>query len=142
MRQSTPNPGNCWNAAPIPESGALFGDESHILYVNGEYRGDDAVGRLMHDFHCADPQGMYYPVLADRTRYFKEDEKGVSSMCRISEEWYEEGREDGREEGREEAKSQNARSLLKLGKLSHEEIAAAIGLPVEKVRELDTGKSA
>ena len=55
-------------------------------------------------------------------------------MCRISEEWY--------EEGREEAKSQNARSLLKLGKLSHEEIAAAIGLPVEKVRELDTGKSA
>ena len=34
----------------IEELGLAFGDESHIIYVNGQYRGDDAIGRLMHDF--------------------------------------------------------------------------------------------
>ena len=29
-----------------------FQDGSHIVYVNGSYKGDDAVGRLMHDFGC------------------------------------------------------------------------------------------
>ena len=59
-------------------------------------------------------------------------------MCRISEEWYEEGREDGREENKLEV----AANLLKMTKLSCEEIARIVGLPVEKIRELDTGKSA
>ena len=31
-----------------------FGDGAHILYVNGEYRDDSAIGKLMHDFNCAD----------------------------------------------------------------------------------------
>mgnify|MGYP000497289649 CR=1 FL=1 len=26
-----------------------FGDGAHILYVNGEYRDDSAIGKLMHD---------------------------------------------------------------------------------------------
>ncbi len=34
----------------VKETGKPFGDASHILYVNGAYRGDDPVGRLMHDF--------------------------------------------------------------------------------------------
>lgn len=29
-----------------------FQDGSHIVYVNGSYKGDNAVGRLMHDFGC------------------------------------------------------------------------------------------
>ena len=36
----------------------------------------------MHDFSCTKPQDMYYKILADRVRYFKEDEKGVLTMCR------------------------------------------------------------
>ena len=28
-----------------------FGDGAHILYVNGEYRDDSAIGKLMHDFN-------------------------------------------------------------------------------------------
>lgn len=31
-------------------------------------------------------QKMYYKVLADRVRYFKEDAKGVDTMCRAMEE--------------------------------------------------------
>ncbi|MBQ8509577.1 MAG: hypothetical protein IJ493_06675 [Clostridia bacterium] len=57
-----------------------FDDGAHIRYVNGEYRGDTPVGRLMHDFFCTKPDEMQYSELAERTRYFKEDEEGVNSM--------------------------------------------------------------
>lgn len=49
------------------------------FYVNGEYRGDDELGRLMHDFNCCDAEDMHYDVLADRTRYLKDDPKGSTS---------------------------------------------------------------
>jgi len=32
-------------------TGKFFDDGEHILYVNGEYRGDSAIGKLMHDFN-------------------------------------------------------------------------------------------
>ena len=31
----------------------------------------------MHDFHCKNPDDMYYNELADKVRYFKEDEEGL-----------------------------------------------------------------
>ena len=40
----------------------------------------------MHDFSCTDAKDMKYKILADRVRYFKEDEKGVATMCRAMEE--------------------------------------------------------
>ena len=38
--------------------------DAHILYVNGKYRGDGEVGKLMHDFSCTDPDDMNYEILA------------------------------------------------------------------------------
>lgn len=55
----------------------LFGDGSHIIYVNGKYRGNDEVGKLMHDFSCTNPDDMNYETLAKRARYFKQDEKAI-----------------------------------------------------------------
>ena len=63
-----------------------FNDGTHIIYVNGEYRGDDDLGRLMHDFNCCDASDMYYDEMAERTRYYKDDAKGVSEMCKAIEE--------------------------------------------------------
>lgn len=60
----------------------MFDDGAHIVYVNGAYRGDDDLGRLMHDFACTDPAQMHYAELADRVRYFKEDERGVASVSK------------------------------------------------------------
>ena len=37
-------------------TGEPFGDGEHILYVNGAYRGDDDIGRLMHDFPVRIPK--------------------------------------------------------------------------------------
>ncbi len=44
-----------------------FGDGSHKLYVNGAYRGDTPLGKLMHDFSCTNASDMYYEMLADGT---------------------------------------------------------------------------
>ena len=67
----------------IDEEKELFDDGSHIVYVNGKYRGNDEIGKLMHDFSCTNPNDMNYEALAKRARYFKEDEKGVAAMCKI-----------------------------------------------------------
>ena len=39
---------NCY----IEELGTVFKDGSHIVYVNGSYRGNDPLGKLMSDFAC------------------------------------------------------------------------------------------
>ena len=79
----------------IKDTDINYEDGKHILYVNGSYDGDDAIGRLMHDFRCSEAKEMNYQLMAQRTRYLKENEKGVEKMCRISEEIREEGRLEG-----------------------------------------------
>ena len=66
----------------IQETGEPFGDEAHIIYVNSQIKDETELGKLMHDFSCTDPKDMYQKILADRVRYFKEDEEGVLTMCR------------------------------------------------------------
>ncbi len=70
----------------IAETGRPFGDESHIVYVNGAFRGDTPLGRLIHDLFCGEPQQMHHKLLADRVRYFKEDREGIREMCNVFEE--------------------------------------------------------
>lgn len=52
-------------------TGRNFEDGEHILYVNGEYRGESDLGKLMHDFNCTDADDMNFGLLAERTRYLK-----------------------------------------------------------------------
>lgn len=70
------------------ESDDIFDDGSHIVYVNGNYKGDDTVGRLMHDFGCKESKDMYYPELAKGVRHFKE-EGGRKRMCEAVEKYAE-----------------------------------------------------
>ncbi|MCI8714149.1 MAG: hypothetical protein HFH23_18365 [Ruminococcus sp.] len=41
--------------------------KGNILYVNGEYRGDSALGKLMHDFKCINADDMNFELMANRT---------------------------------------------------------------------------
>lgn len=75
-----------------------FNDGAHILYVNGEYRDDSEIGRLMHDFNCTSADEMNFELLAERTRYLKENPKGVSEMCKVMEDLRVESYTEGREE--------------------------------------------
>lgn len=70
----------------IQETGKPFGDEQHILYVNAQIRDETELGKLMHDMWCIEAEDMHYGVLAERVRYFKENEEGVATMCRAMEE--------------------------------------------------------
>ena len=117
----------------IEETGESFGDEAHIIYVNGQIRDDTALGRLMHDFNCTDPGQMAYPVLAQRARYFKEDEKGVGSMSRIFEEIA--------QEATHKKAVENALAML-ADDMPYEKVAKYAGLPIEEVKALDSKKSA
>ena len=67
------------------ETNELFDDGSHIVYVNGNYKGDDTIGRLMHDFGCKEAKDIYYPELA-KGGHFKE-EGGRKRMCEAVEKY-------------------------------------------------------
>lgn len=84
----------------VRETGKLFEDEEHIIYVNSQIKDETKLGRLMHDFSCTDAKDKYNKVLADRVRYFKEDERGVEIMCREMEIMRNQAHEEGIEKGR------------------------------------------
>lgn len=109
-------------------NGISLGDGSHIIYVNGSYRDDSPIGKLIADFHCKEPQKMYYSALKERASYFKENPEGVGSMCRAIEEM--------RMEAAKTKGILTAKNLLLLGKLTIEEIALACGLTVAEVAAL------
>ena len=85
----------------IQETNEAFGDKSHILYVNAAMTGDSALGRLMHDFNCVDPDKTHCLLLADKARHFKDDDKGAKEMCDFWEELKAEGRAEGLQEAKE-----------------------------------------
>ena len=109
-----------------------FEDGEHILYVNGEYRGESSLGKLMHDFSCTKADDMNFELMADRTRYLKENPKGVSEMCRMMENM----RNESMKEGRQEEKKMTVIRMLADGMLTLEKIAEYAGLPLDEVKKL------
>jgi hypothetical protein len=69
--------------------GQRFADDAEILYVNGAFQDDTPLGQLMQDFFCKEPSKMHSKVLAERANFFKSDEHGVMTMCKVIEEYAE-----------------------------------------------------
>lgn len=111
----------------IQETGALYEDEAHILYVNAQIKDETALGKLMHDFSCTNAKDMHYKVLADRVQYFKGDQKGVETMCKAM--------EDMRKEERLETQYEFAVSLWADGIHDLDRIARLTKLPLEAVKD-------
>ena len=133
--------------------GLLLDEGSHIVYVNGAIQdGLTELGRLMHDLFCADPDAMYYELLANVTRYFKENDEGVAKMGSMYEEILErgerrgmekgllEGLQMGEQKGRLAERFSGAARMLAMGKFSLEEIAEVFSLEPDEVRALAAGK--
>ena len=113
----------------IQETGECFGDGSHIIYVNGSYKDDsDPIGKLMHDFRCTNAVDMFYPVLADQVRYFKETEGGRKIMCEVFEELAEKRAEKRAEETRIETLFHSIKSLMQSMKLTAEQAMVAMNV--------------
>ena len=112
----------------ITNSGEAFNDGEHIIYVNGADRNASTeLGKLMHDFFCTDSDDMHYKELADKVRYFKEDEKGVVIMCKVL--------EDMREDARWKQVVASVLRWIAKG-LSYEDIAEGEGITLEQVQEI------
>lgn len=60
----------------VRETGKLFEDGSHIIYVNGSYKGEGEIAQLIEDFHQKESEDMHYKALADGVKHFKETEEG------------------------------------------------------------------
>ncbi len=105
------------------------------MYVNGEYKGDDPLGRLMHDFSTSNADEMYYEELAERMRFLKQDEEGVVMASKIVEEYGDiraaEALKQGILQGAEQNAIENAKKLLKDKRYTAEEISDLLQIPVE-----------
>lgn len=112
----------------VSETGKPLGDGTHIVYVNGAYRDESPIGKLMHDFSCKNPADMYYKPLAEQVRYYKKDAKGVKAMSRIV--------EDIVEQEKREEKIVMISKMKRMGKLSKEDIAEITGFTVEEIDAL------
>ena len=117
----------------VRETNEIFDDNSHIIYVNSQITNDSALGRLMSDFRCKNPDEMHYDVLSDIAKYAKEreDEKG---MCQIIDNIV--------QRERKQDKIDTALRMIAKGKYSAEEIAEMTNLPLEEVEELIKKRSA
>ena len=80
-------------------NGVVFQDKLHIIYLNASMQDETALGKLMHDMLCNDPDDMYYEVLRKRVSYFKRQEGGKRTMCEALEELITEAKNEGRKEG-------------------------------------------
>lgn len=119
----------------VRETDALFGDGSHIIYVNGSYKNiGNPIGKLMHDFGCRESADMFYPLLAEQVKYFKETEGGRGVMCKIVEEYAEkyaekkvkESARESAEKSRLETLFQDICNLMETMKLSVEQAMEAL----------------
>lgn len=110
----------------IEETGAYFGDGSHIIYVNGSYKNDnDPIGKLMHDFRCINSVDMFYPVLADQVKYFKETEGGRDIVCKV----FEDLAEKRADEKVLDEKVRLVKNLMETMKMTAEQAMDAMKLP-------------
>ena len=82
----------------VGETNEQFRDGSHIIYVNGNYKGNDEIGQLMQDFREKNPECMYYTELAESVKHFKEKEGGHEEMSEIVERYINERVEERVEE--------------------------------------------
>lgn len=82
----------------VGETNEQFRDGSHIIYVNGNYKGNDEIGQLMQDFREKNPECMHYTELVESVKHFKEKEGGHEEMSEIVERYINERVEERVEE--------------------------------------------
>lgn len=97
----------------IEELSRPFNDGEHIIYVNGDYRGSDDIGKLMNDFRSSKVDDMILESLKETVNRYKNNPREVAAMCADLEKWSMDERSEGRAEGRAEGAELLAR-LLKL----------------------------
>lgn len=69
----------------IRPMGIEVDDGVKIIYINGQNNDDTPLGRLMHNFGCADPDDMYLGFMKNAVKKCKTSRKVIYQMCELIE---------------------------------------------------------
>lgn len=142
----------------VRETQKNFADGTHIIYVNGSYKGEpgNPLNDLIHDFFCENSGDMCHRQLAESIQCFKDNKFGGSNMSSVIREFFKdelaecrarglregreegrmegraEGRAEGKTEGREETLLENIRALMETTKWTVEQVMDALKIPADK----------
>ena len=124
------------------EDGEDLGNGGRIVFVNGEYRADDAIGRLMADMDQSDPERAFNEEVRESLTMLA-GEEGLKEMSdemeKILDEVFREGEASGKAEGEKigetRSKAELAARMLKDGRYTLDEIVNITGLSAEQVGE-------
>ena len=136
----------------IDGTSEAFNDGSHVIYINASAKDDGTeIWKLIHDLQCTEADEMFFPRLAARVRFFKEEEEGEIEMSDKFDEFVKnfvkqevkqevkhelEKAEKKAEKKARQEKENFVLGLIRLGKLTLEEIAQCSGLTLKKVKSL------
>ena len=128
------------------EDGEDLGNGGRIVFVNGEYRADDAIGHLMADMDQSDPERAFNEEVRSALEVLKGEEgsKDMSDeMEKLRNAIFSDGEAIGKAAGRAEGekigeargKAELAARMLKDGRYTLDEIVNITGLSAEQVGE-------
>jgi hypothetical protein len=105
------------------------------MYVNGDYRGDNPLGKLMHDFATPNADEMYYDELARKVRFHKQDERGVQMASQLVEECGDQRAAEAFKQGEQKKAVEGALMLIKDYNATPELASQKMNAPLELVLE-------
>jgi hypothetical protein len=86
----------------------------------------------MHDFNCTNAADMNYNIMAERTRYLKENQEGVTEMCKAMEEMKNEAAREAAREADTKRVVNDITKMMKNLKVSLEDAMTALEIPTEE----------
>ncbi len=123
----------------IRETGKDFNDGTHIIYVNGSFKGEEgkSLDDLIHDFFCANPQEMRHKQLANRVKFLKENRGEVDKMsnsiiAEIFKDELAEAKEKTAEETKQKTLIENIRSMMKKLNLTAQQAMDILEVPEDE----------
>jgi len=120
----------------IRETQSPFADGTHIIYVNGSYKGEvgEPLDDLIHDFFCDNPDDMRHKQLAVRVKFLKTNESEVNAMRSALDDFLEQTKK----ETKKETLLNSIRKLMKNLNLTMEQAMNTLEIPADQQKELQS----
>jgi len=114
----------------IRETQSTFDDGTHIIYVNGSYKGEvgEPLDDLIHDFFCDNPDDMRHKQLAVRVKFLKSNESEVNAMRSTLDDFL--------EQTKKETLLNSIRNLMETLNLTVQQAMYALKIPSDQQNEL------
>ena len=117
------------------ETGKEFGDGTHIIYVNGSFKGEKGkpLDDLIHDFFCTNSNDMRHKQLANCVSFLKENKWGMRKMRNsIIAEVFKDEIDEAKAESREKNLIENIRSLMETLNFTAKQAMDALKIPANE----------